>query len=178
MVTLGGVEIVAPSLLFPLIRNRLNNFHHFFRRRTITTMIQITRTITINENDIKVEFIRSSGPGGQNVNKVATAAQIRFNIKQSTAIPEVVRKRLIRLAGKRITEEGELVISARRFRTQEQNRRDAIERLTDLIRRAAAQPKRRIKTKPTRASKSRRLDSKHRRGTIKDVRRHTPCHED
>lgn len=142
------------------------------------TMIQVTRTITINEDDIKVEFFRSSGPGGQNVNKVATAAQIRFDVKQSTAFPDDVRKRLLRLAGKRITEEGELVISARRFRTQEQNRRDAIERLTDLIRLAATQPKRRLKTKPTRASKSRRLDSKHRRGTIKDIRRHTPCRED
>ncbi|MEK6729337.1 MAG: alternative ribosome rescue aminoacyl-tRNA hydrolase ArfB [Planctomycetota bacterium] len=141
-------------------------------------MIQITRTITINEDDIKVEFIRSSGPGGQNVNKVATAAQIRFDVKQSTALPEDVRKRLLRLAGKRITENGELVISARRFRTQDQNRCDAIERLTDLIRLAATPPKRRLKTKPTRASKSRRLDSKHRRGTIKGVRRHTPSHED
>ncbi len=142
------------------------------------TMIQITRTITINEDDIKVEFIRSSGPGGQNVNKVATAAQIRFDVKQSTALPEDVRKRLLRLAGKRITEDGVLVISARRFRTQEQNRRDAVERLTDLIRLAATPPKRRLKTKPTRASKSRRLDSKHRRGTIKDIRRHAPCRED
>lgn len=141
-------------------------------------MIQITRTITINEDDIKVEFVRSSGPGGQNVNKVATSAQIRFDVKQSTAFPDNVRKRLIRLAGKRITEEGELVISARRFRTQEQNRRDAVQRLTDLIRLAAALPKRRIKTKPTHASKSRRLDSKHRRGTIKDGRKHTPCRED
>ncbi len=141
-------------------------------------MIQITRTVTINEDDIKVEFIRSSGPGGQNVNKVATAAQIRFDVKQSTALPEDVRKRLLRLAGKRIAESGELVISARRFRTQEQNRCDAIERLTDLIRLAATPPKRRLKTKPTRASKSRRLDIKHRRGTIKGARRHAPSHED
>ena len=141
-------------------------------------MIQITRAIAINEDDIKVEFVRSSGPGGQNVNKVATSAQIRFNVKHSDALPEDVRNRLIRLAGKRITEEGDLVISARRFRTQDQNRRDAVERLTELIRRAAALPKRRLKTKPTRASKSRRLDSKHRRGTIKGARRHTPSHED
>lgn len=141
-------------------------------------MIHITPTISINEDDITVEFIRSSGPGGQNVNKVATAAQIRFDVKQSAALPEDVRKRLLRLAGKRITENGELVISARRFRTQEQNRCDAIERLTDLIRLAAMPPKRRLKTRPTRASKSRRLDSKHRRGTIKGARRHTPFHED
>ncbi|MBP1715377.1 MAG: aminoacyl-tRNA hydrolase [Deltaproteobacteria bacterium] len=126
-------------------------------------MIQITGTIAINEEEIHQKFIHASGPGGQNVNKVATAVQLRFDVAHSPSLPEDVRKRLAQLAGKRMTREGYLIIDARRFRTQEQNRKDAVTRLVSLIRQAAQRPKARKRTKPTLASKERRLESKHRR---------------
>ena len=134
-------------------------------------MIRVTGTITIGEEEIHQEFIRASGPGGQNVNKVATAVQLRFDVAHSPSLPEDVRERLTRLAGKRLTKEGYLVIDARRFRTQEQNRQDAVARLVSLIRQAAQKPKIRKKTAPTLASKERRLESKHRRSKIKHLRR-------
>jgi len=137
-------------------------------------MISVTGTIAIPEEEIHQEFIRASGPGGQNVNKVATAVQLRFDAAHSPSLPEEVRERLVRLAGKRMTKEGYLVIAARRFRTQEQNRRDAVARLVDLIRQAAQRPKPRRKTRPTLASKERRLENKHRRGRIKHLRRADP----
>ncbi len=123
-------------------------------------MIRITRTITIDESEIQEYFVRSSGPGGQNVNKVATAVQLRFDVAHSPSLPEEVQIRLISLAGNQITEDGILIIAARRFRTQGRNREDAADRLVELIRNAAQRSKIRRKTRPTLASKMRRLDSK------------------
>ena len=134
-------------------------------------MIQITSSIVIDEREIQMTFIRASGPGGQHVNKVATAVELRFDVGNSHSLPDDVHERLIRLAGKRITEAGELVILARQYRTQEHNRVDAIERLVKLIREAAKQPKSRRKTKPTAASKARRLQDKRRRSEKKRTRR-------
>ena len=136
----------------------------------IRTMIRITRAIEIDPAEIREKFIRASGPGGQNVNKVATAVQLRFDVKNSPSIPDDVRIRLLRLGGKRITARGTLIIDARRFRTRQRNRQDALDRLTNLIRRAACKPKPRRKTKPTLASKERRLDAKKRRGRLKSLR--------
>ena len=135
-------------------------------------MIQITHNIAIDENEIKEEFIRSSGPGGQNVNKVATAVQLRFDVVNSPSLPDDVRQRLISLARKRITEEGELIINAQRFRTQRRNRQDAMERLIELVRKATQEPKIRRKTRPTLASKMRRLENKQRRAQTKRLRQH------
>ena len=134
-------------------------------------MIQITERIAIDEREIKEEFVRASGPGGQNVNKVSTAVKLRFNIIKSPSLPDDIRARLIRLAGKRMTDKGVLVIDARRFRTQERNRQEALERLVRLIEKASRIPKRRKKTRPSKASKQRRLDEKHRRGEIKRMRK-------
>ena len=138
------------------------------------TMIHITRTIAIDECEIRHEFIRSPGPGGQNVNKVATAVQLYFDVGKSASLPDDVRKRLLYLGGRRITKDGVLIIQARRFRTQEQNRQDALHRLVELIRKAAEKPKPRTKTKPTISSKRRRLDAKRRRCTTKNMRRVVP----
>lgn len=133
-------------------------------------MIHITRTITIDESEIQEYFVRASGPGGQNVNKVATTVQLHFDVANSRSLPEEVRKRLISLAGNRVTEDGILIIDARRFRTQGRNREDATDRLVELIRNAAQRPKIRRKTRPTLASKIRRLESKHRSAESKRVR--------
>ena len=133
-------------------------------------MIHITRAITIDENEIQEYFVRASGPGGQNVNKVATSVQLRFDVANSRSLPEEVRIRLISLAGNRITEDGMLIIDARRFRTQRQNREDATERFVELIRNAVQRPKIRRKTRPTLASKIRRLESKRRSAESKRIR--------
>ena len=131
---------------------------------------QITPTITIDERDIQEEFIHASGPGGQHVNKVATAVQLRFNVAHSS-LPQEVQERLSLLAGNRITADGVLVIEAKRFRSQERNRQDALERLIELVRKAAQRPKKRRKTKPTLASHQRRVANKRHRGKIKKQRR-------
>lgn len=132
-------------------------------------MLEITPSLQIDERELQIDFIRSSGPGGQNVNKVATAVQLRFDVRAS-ALPQEVKERLTKLAGNRMTSEDVLLIEAKRFRTQEQNREDAIHRFVELIRRALVQPKPRKKTRPTRASKEERLKEKKRRGEIKKMR--------
>jgi ribosome-associated protein len=131
------------------------------------SVIWITPSISIDESELDERFIRASGPGGQNVNKVSSAVQLRFNVARSPSIPSEVRERLLRLAGRQVSAEGVLVIIARRFRTQERNRLDARERLADLIRRASERPKPRRKTAPSRASKQRRLEQKRLRAAVK-----------
>jgi len=132
-------------------------------------MIQIASSIYIRENELRFDYVRASGPGGQNVNKVATAVQLRFDVRASS-LPEEVKSRLIHLAGKRVTDAGVLLIEAKQFRAQEQNREDAIRRLIALVRKALIKPKPRKKTKPTKAAKEKRLETKKRRGEVKKNR--------
>lgn len=141
-------------------------------------MIRVTPRISIDEREIRQHFVRASGPGGQNINKVATAVQIRFDVARSPSLPPEVRERLMRLAGTRMTKQGILVIDARRFRTQERNRQDAIDRLVALIRAATVKPKVRRKTRPTLAAKKRRLEAKRRRSASKQLRQPVSANED
>ena len=129
-------------------------------------MLEITDKIAIDERELTERFIRASGPGGQNVNKVSTAVELRFDVRGSPSLPEAVRERLERLAGSRMTDEGVLIIRAERFRTQELNREDARARLVELVVKALHVPKRRVPTKPSRAAKARRVDSKVKRGNV------------
>ena len=133
-------------------------------------MLKITDQISLDERELEERFVRASGPGGQNVNKVSTAVELRFDVVGSPSLPEGVRVRLARLAGRRLSDEGILVIRADRFRTQERNREDARERLAELIRQATIVPKRRVPTRPSRASKERRRDDKKKRGRVKRLR--------
>jgi ribosome-associated protein len=133
-------------------------------------MIRITPAIGIDENEIEEHFIRAPGPGGQKVNKTESAVQLRFDARKSPALSNAVFLRLKPLAGRRMTRDGVIVITAKRFRAQEQNRHDALERLVDLIRRAAMPPKRRRPTRPSKGARQRRLDSKRRQSNIKKTR--------
>jgi ribosome-associated protein len=133
--------------------------------------IRVTPQIEIGEEEIEERFVLASGPGGQNVNKVATAVQLRFDAARSPSLPADVLQRLARLAGRRMTRNGVLVLIAQRYRSQERNRADARDRLAELIRQAAIAPKRRVPTRPTGASKQRRLQAKAMRGTVKQQRK-------
>jgi ribosome-associated protein len=137
-------------------------------------MIRVTSHIEIDEREIEEQFVRASGPGGQNVNKLSTAVQLRFDVRHSPSLPPDVRARLERLAGARLTRDGVLVIIAQRHRTQARNRDDALERLLELIRQAAVAPVKRRPTRPTKASRERRIESKKRRAGIKRERRGRP----
>lgn len=137
-------------------------------------MIRVTAHISINEREIEESFVRASGPGGQNVNKLATAVQLRFDVRGSPSLPAGARARLERLAGARLTRDGVLVITAQRHRTQARNRQDALDRLIDLIRRAAIEPRLRRPTKPTKASRERRVEAKKHRAGLKRLRRVRP----
>jgi ribosome-associated protein len=140
-------------------------------------MIRITDTISIDESEIQESFVRSSGPGGQNVNKLSTAVQLRFDVRHSPSLPNEVAVRLTRLAGRRMTKDGVLVLIAQTHRTQERNRAAALERLIALIRQAAVRPTPRRPTRPTKASKERRIEGKKRRSVIKRQRQAKPAFE-
>jgi len=134
-------------------------------------MIRVTPDIAIGEHEIKYDFVRSSGPGGQNVNKVSSAVQLRFDVDSNTSLPPEVKNRLRKLAGKKLSTDGILIIQASRFKSQEKNRQDAVERLVRLIRQATVKPKNRVKTRPSRRAKQRRLETKRRRSSLKRTRR-------
>ena len=134
-------------------------------------MIEISHGLSKNEKEFHYDFIRASGPGGQNVNKVSTAVQLRFDIKNSSSLPSDIRERLLKISGKRLTSEGIMIIASQRFRSQEQNRKDAVNKLIEIIRKASAKPKKRKKSSPSTTSIKNRIISKKQRGSIKSLRR-------
>jgi ribosome-associated protein len=140
-------------------------------------MIHITDAIALEEREVEESFVRAAGPGGQNVNKVATAVQLRFDVRRSPSLPEDVRARLVKLAGRKLTQEGVLVITAQRYRTQDRNRQDALERLVALLRRAAVRQTPRRPTKPTAGARRRRLEAKSHRAGLKKLRTTPPAVE-
>jgi ribosome-associated protein len=140
--------------------------------------LEITSSIKIEENELQYDFIRASGPGGQNVNKVASSVQLRFDVRNSSSLNPDVKERLVKLAGSRITEDGILIIEAKRYRTQEQNRLDATQRLITLIQKAVEEPKIRRATRPSLSSKAVRVDDKRKRGEVKRTRGHNPVNWD
>jgi len=137
-------------------------------------MIAITPSLALDESEIQLEFVRAAGPGGQNVNKVATAVQLRFDVRGSPSLPAEVKARLVKLAGRRVSEDGVLVITARRYRSQERNRADAIQRLVKMIQKAATRPRVRKATRVSLSARAARVDEKKRRGEIKRRRRRHP----
>src|SRR6266853_772343 len=154
-----------------LFASRMADYASLIRPTNVSEpMIRINDHIAIDDSEVSESFIRASGPGGQNVNKLATAVQLRFDVRHSPSLPHEVRARLERLAGKRLTRDGVLVITAQRHRTQERNRQDARARLIELIRRAAVAPRPRRPTKPSAPARERRLQSKKHRGAIKGLR--------
>ena len=137
-------------------------------------MIEVTPSVKIDESEIQLDFVRSSGPGGQNVNKVATSVQLRFDVRHTRSLEADVKERLARLGGSRVTDEGVLIIEAKRYRTQEQNRFDALQRLIALVQKALEKPKVRRATRPSLTAKAARVGSKKKRGEIKRTRRYDP----
>ena len=137
-------------------------------------MLEITPSLGIEDSEISLDFVRASGPGGQNVNKVSTAVQLRFDLRSSASLPEDVKERLSKLAGSRMTDDGVLLIEAKRYRTQDQNREDALQRLATLIRSALYVPKKRCATRPSLASQTKRIQTKKRHGETKKLRRSVP----
>jgi ribosome-associated protein len=137
-------------------------------------MIEVTASVHIDDSEIQLDFIRASGPGGQNVNKVATSAQLRFDVRNSPSLDAEVKERLIKLAGSRMTNDGILIIEAKRYRTQEQNRLDAVQRLITIIQKALEKPKVRRATRPSLTAKANRVDDKKKHGAVKRIRRSTP----
>lgn len=139
--------------------------------RTAPTSLQVAPNLAIPLDEFRFSYIRAAGPGGQHVNKSSTAVQLRFDVRASKSLSEPVKRRLVALAGNRLTRDGELIVTAQRFRSREQNRRDALERVAKLVSRACIQPKKRRATKPSRAARQRRVDDKKHRGATKRLRR-------
>jgi ribosome-associated protein len=137
-------------------------------------MIPVTPTLALDPDELVVSFVRASGPGGQNVNKVATAVELRFDARRSRSLPADVAVRLMQLAGSKLTQDGVIIIKADRFRSQEQNREDAVARLVEMVRQASVRPKKRVATKPTRSSQEKRLEGKRERSGVKTLRRQKP----